>query len=412
MPKRRIHPPEFKAQVALEALCSKKTLAEVAASHELHPVQVCQWKQQVVKQMPKLFRTGDDASDRHDVENLRQQLTKLERDNSALASELQWLKKKFCSCDQLILRSLLEDDHPCISLRRQCQLLGVTRSSYYYHPVTILRKSSQFSRLIDHLCAEDPGISRRNLLTQMRLQGHPLCKEYLCRLLCRFGFAPFERKLMRLLESRLAQLPSLPCRQDDFSRVGDQWILDIAFWPSPRADLFAALLVDASSQSCLAWGLSDRLSPNLVIDLLRVAMATYPLPFFLRCETYLPFLSARCISDLHQAGISLVQPLWLELLQGSGRSTALASLWKTLKHGAETLRTVHGQATEEWILQQAIRRAVALGTSRSSCGKILKSCDQNCGGLSWGEVNEPATTILQKCLQTRSFLTLPSPSSP
>ena len=44
MTKRRVHTPEFKAKIALEALSSTKTLAEVAAEHKLHPVQVCQWK--------------------------------------------------------------------------------------------------------------------------------------------------------------------------------------------------------------------------------------------------------------------------------------------------------------------------------------------------------------------------------
>ena len=50
--KRRNHSPEFKTQVALQALNGQKTLAEIADIYEVHPVQVCQWKQQLVKRLP------------------------------------------------------------------------------------------------------------------------------------------------------------------------------------------------------------------------------------------------------------------------------------------------------------------------------------------------------------------------
>lgn len=93
MPKRRTHPPEFKARVALDALCSKKTLAELAASYELHPVQVCQWKQQALKRLPDLFRHLDHEDGDYSTESLSQQLAGLERANASLVNEIQWLKK-------------------------------------------------------------------------------------------------------------------------------------------------------------------------------------------------------------------------------------------------------------------------------------------------------------------------------
>jgi putative transposase len=412
MPKRRNHPPEFKAQVALDALCSNTSLAEVAARYALHPVQVCQWKQQALKRLPDLFRHGDSAVGQQALANLNQQLDQLQRENASLSNELQWLKKKFHSYDQLILRSLLEPGHPCISLRRQCNLLGATRSSFYYHPKNSLYKSSQVVRLIDHLCAADPAISGRCLLAQLHAHGFPICKGSLHRLLCRLGFAPFERKLTKELRPRLAQATSLFLRQEDFDREGEQWILDIAYWPTPQVDLFAALLVDARSQACLAMGLSDRLTSDLVTDLLRVAMETHPLPFLLRCETLLPYLSSRCLSALKQAGISFVRPLWLDQLEGSGRATALAPLWSSLKQSAQTLRSVHSQASEEWILHQAILFGHRMVHSPETCGKNSSAEGGDWGSMHWQAVNDPAMVASQMCFKGRSFLTStwPSPS--
>ncbi|MBM5815223.1 MAG: transposase [Cyanobacteria bacterium K_Offshore_surface_m2_239] len=93
MPKRRIHPPEFKAQVVLDALGSKKTLSELAASHELHPVQVCQWKQHALKHLPDLFRHPDREDQDRSADSLSKRLARLEPANSELMNEIQWLKK-------------------------------------------------------------------------------------------------------------------------------------------------------------------------------------------------------------------------------------------------------------------------------------------------------------------------------
>ncbi len=48
MSKRRTHSPEYKAKVAMEAISGRKTLQEIAADHALHPIQVSQWKKQLL----------------------------------------------------------------------------------------------------------------------------------------------------------------------------------------------------------------------------------------------------------------------------------------------------------------------------------------------------------------------------
>jgi transposase-like protein len=47
--KRRNHSPEFKARVALEAIRGVKTVQQIAADNHLHPVQVTQWKTQIME---------------------------------------------------------------------------------------------------------------------------------------------------------------------------------------------------------------------------------------------------------------------------------------------------------------------------------------------------------------------------
>jgi len=53
---RRNHSAKFKAQVALEAIRGEKTIAEIAAHHEVHPTQVTSWKKRGVGEADGDFR--------------------------------------------------------------------------------------------------------------------------------------------------------------------------------------------------------------------------------------------------------------------------------------------------------------------------------------------------------------------
>lgn len=55
MGKRRKFSAEFKARVALEALIGDKTLAELAAKHDVHPNMIAQWKRQAQERLPEVF---------------------------------------------------------------------------------------------------------------------------------------------------------------------------------------------------------------------------------------------------------------------------------------------------------------------------------------------------------------------
>ena len=85
MSKRRTHSPEFKARVAMEAISGRKTIQEIAADHSIHPIQVSQWKRQLLEGASELFTRGKKSKDKE--AELFQQIGRLQM-------ELEWLKKK------------------------------------------------------------------------------------------------------------------------------------------------------------------------------------------------------------------------------------------------------------------------------------------------------------------------------
>ena len=88
--KRKVHTPEFKAKVGLEALRGAKTVNEIAQQYGVHPVQIGQWKKEIQEQARTLFegkRGPKPVAAYQEPDLLYSEIGKLK-------VELDWLKKK------------------------------------------------------------------------------------------------------------------------------------------------------------------------------------------------------------------------------------------------------------------------------------------------------------------------------
>ena len=88
--KRRQHSPELKAKVGLEALKGIEPVHAIAARHQVHPVQVSQWKKEVMERLPEVFAGKPDA----DATAAKAREHELFEQIGRLKMELEWLKKK------------------------------------------------------------------------------------------------------------------------------------------------------------------------------------------------------------------------------------------------------------------------------------------------------------------------------
>jgi len=91
---RKHYSPGFKAKVALEAVKQKRTTAELAQAYEVHPVQISQWKKQLLEGVESLFRDG--RRRKQDEDQPRQ--AELYEQIGRLNMEVEWLKKSVARC--------------------------------------------------------------------------------------------------------------------------------------------------------------------------------------------------------------------------------------------------------------------------------------------------------------------------
>lgn len=88
MKKRRVYSAELKARVALEALSSAYTLAELAKKHDVHPNMITKWKKQAQERLPELYaKRGDrvDASHEAELKELHAKIGQLTVENDFLS---------------------------------------------------------------------------------------------------------------------------------------------------------------------------------------------------------------------------------------------------------------------------------------------------------------------------------------
>jgi len=91
---RKRHPAAFKARVALEAAKQTRTLAELAKAYQVHPVQISQWKKQLLDGIESLFRDGR----RREQDESQVIQAELYEQIGRLNMEIEWLKKRVARC--------------------------------------------------------------------------------------------------------------------------------------------------------------------------------------------------------------------------------------------------------------------------------------------------------------------------
>jgi putative transposase len=156
MTTRKRYDSRIKAQVALEALKNQQTIAQIASEYEVHPNLVTQWKQRLLAEIPDIF-SSKQQKNKQDSEAFQAELY---RQIGQLKVELDWLKKNLeLSIEQK--RLLVEPvkhskEHIQIPIFRQCELLDLARSSFYYEPAVVDEYNLLLMRLIDEQYTQTP----------------------------------------------------------------------------------------------------------------------------------------------------------------------------------------------------------------------------------------------------------------
>lgn len=194
-----------------------------------------------------------------------------------------------------------------LSRVRQCQLLGVSRSSVYYQPRAVGEEQLRLMRLIDEQYLRTPFYGSRNMTTHLRRLGYRINRKRVRRLMRQMGLRSIAPR-PGTSEAHPAH-PVYPYRLRDLTidRPDQVWASDITYVPMARGFLYLVAILDWHTRKVLAWRLSNTLDSRACVEALEEALACYGCPEIVNTDQGAQFTSTAFISVLqaHDIRISM-----------------------------------------------------------------------------------------------------------
>ncbi len=163
-------------------------------------------------------------------------------------------------------RALIEPEHGQLSIARQCELVSISRSSFYYRPVGETEETLALMRLIDAQFLETPWYGSRQMARHLRREGHEVGRKRVRRLMTRMGLAPiYQRPRTTVPHPEHRIYPHL-LRDVAVDRPNQAWCADITYIPMRRGFLYLVAVMDWATRKVLAWRVSNTMDVTFSMD--------------------------------------------------------------------------------------------------------------------------------------------------
>jgi putative transposase len=225
-------------------------------------------------------------------------------------------------------RGLLQRDHQTLSIRRQCQILNVARSSAYRVPTPANDNDLDLMRRIDELFTAWPFLGSRRMVAMLKAEGLTVNRKRVQRLMRKMGIAALGPKPNTSKPAPGHKIFPYLLRHLKIDRPNHVWAADITYLPIGRGFLYLVAIIDWASRAVLAWRISNTMDTSFCLAALDDALARHGVPEIFNTDQGSQFTSAAFTGALVSAGIKIS-------MDGRGRwmdNVFIERLWRSLKH--------------------------------------------------------------------------------
>lgn len=214
-----------------------------------------------------------------------------------------------------------------LSVSQQCELLELSRSSYYYEPATESATNLALMALIDREYTAHPFLGSRRMTTWLRGEGHEVNRKRVQRLMRLMGLeAVYPKPRLSLRGAGHKVYPYL-LRGVAIERADQVWSTDITYIPMPNGFMYLTAVMDWHSRFVLSWKLSNTLDTEFCLEALEEALRG-GCPEVFNTDQGVQFTSATFTGRLEAAGAKVS-------MDGKGRcldNVFVERLWRTVKY--------------------------------------------------------------------------------
>ena len=156
-------------------------------------------------------------------------------------------------------RELTDRQHRHLSIVRQCQLMGVSRSSLYYRPKGTPPGDLSLMQAMDRQYLETPSYGSRRMKASLDRQGMTVSRKRVQRLMRLMGLRAIYRQPRTSQPAAGRWVYPYLLRDLTITRANQVWAADITYLPMARGFLYLVAIMDWHSRYVVAWGLSNTL---------------------------------------------------------------------------------------------------------------------------------------------------------
>jgi putative transposase len=222
---------------------------------------------------------------------------------------------------------MIDCDHPDLSLVRQCSLLGISRSSLYYQPVSASAEDLELMALLDRQYLKTPFYGSRKMTAWLRTQGYQVNRKRVRRLMQVMGLQAIYRRPNTSKPAPEHKVYPYLLKGLEINRVNQVWTADITYIPMARGFFYLVAIMDWYSRYVLAWRVSNTMEVGFCLEALAEALGKER-PEIFNTDQGSQFTSDAFTGMLLEHGIQVS-------MDGKGRYTDnifVERLWRSIKY--------------------------------------------------------------------------------
>jgi len=227
-------------------------------------------------------------------------------------------------------KAMIGRDQPELSLSRRCEILAISRSSFYYTPKGESAANLALMRRIDELYLKYPFYGSRQMVRQLRRDGLCVGRHRVRRLMQLMGLAAIYQAPRTSAPHPAHRVYPYLLRGLSIDRPNQVWCADITYIPVSRGFLYLVAIMDWATRHVLAWRLSNTMDARFCVEALNEALARNGKPEIFNTDQGSQFTSLEFTGVLKDAEVTIS-------MDGRGRcmdNIFIERLWRSLKYEA------------------------------------------------------------------------------
>jgi putative transposase len=223
---------------------------------------------------------------------------------------------------------MIDPNEPTLSIVRQCALVNISRSSFYFEGKGESPLNLELMRLIDEQFLRTPFFGSRQMARWLRRQGRPVSRNRVRRLMRKMGLMPIYQAPKTSVANPAHAIYPYLLRELTIDQPNQVWCADITYIPMQRGFLYLVAIMDWHSRKVLSWRLSNTMDASFCVEALTEALATHGAPAIFNTDQGSQFTSVAFTEAVRRAGAAVS-------MDGKGRwmdNVFIERLWRSLKY--------------------------------------------------------------------------------